>query len=259
MPKTCDNGLKEGRTGGHDPGGTAMSIAAISSSFVAAVRETAAPPAAVAATRPAEPRQSEGGRRHQLVDAMQQVLGTDHEPDQGQAVFRFAHALMHDLRSLDGDAPAQGPGRGHAWGRRSWSDLSQRIDTLAAAAAKPVGTAAPPPTPTPTPTPEVAAIAADAAGLRAVVTAPELPLQPNPITTTSAAVHLMQVPTSRLLEAFAALHTALGQAAGLDGAPPPPAADERGELAAFLQRLSERLGQGAPASVPAGSVVNLTA
>ena len=87
---------------------------------------------------------------------------------------------------------------------------------------------------------------------------PELPPQPNPVTTTSAAVHLMQVPTSRLLEAFAALRMALGKASSADDAPAPPA-DQRSELTAFLQRLADSLGQDAPASVPAGSVVNLTA
>ena len=204
-----------------------MSIAAISSSFVSAVRGSAAAPPIEAAAAPRATTYShrEGGRRHELVDAMQQVLGIEREPDkvEAQAVFRFAHALMQDLRSIDGGAAREGPGRGHAWGRRSWSDLAQRIDTLATAAAA----------------------------------QPELPPQPNPVTTTSAAVHLMQVPTSRLLEAFAALRVALGKASSADDAP--PATDQRSELAAFLQRLADSLGNDAPASVPAGSVVNLTA
>ena len=204
-----------------------MSIAAISSSFVSAVRGSAAAPPieAAAAPRAATSSHREGGRRHDLVDAMQQVLGVEREPSkvEAQAVFRFAHALMQDLRSIDGGAAREGPGRGHAWGRRSWSDLAQRIDTLATAAAA----------------------------------QPELPPQPNPVTTTSAAVHLMQVPTSRLLEAFAALRMALGKASSADDAP--PATDQRSELAAFLQRLADSLGNDAPASVPAGSVVNLTA
>lgn len=204
-----------------------MSIAAISSSFVAAVRESAAvlPVEATAAPRPMGHSLREGGRRHELVDAMQQVLGIEGEPDkvEAQAVLRFAHALTQDLRSIDGGAAREGPGRGHAWGRRSWSDLPQRIDTLATAA----------------------------------TAQPDLPPQPNPVTTTSAAVHLMQVPTSRLLEAFAALRVALGKASSADDAP--PATDRRSELAVFLQRLADSLGKGASASVPAGSVVNLTA
>ena len=225
-----------------------MSIAAISSSFVAAARESAAVPPieAAAAPRAATTSHREGGRRHELVDAMQQVLGIDGEPNKAEAqvVFRFAHALMHDLRSIDAGAAREGPGRGHAWGRRSWSDLPQRIDTLATATA--------------TAASEATVIHQAAVADSAVLAQPELPPQPNPVTTTSAAVHLMQVPTSRLLEAFAALRMALGKADSADDTPAPPV-DERSELAAFLQRLSDGLGKGAPASVPAGCVVNLTA
>jgi hypothetical protein len=231
-----------------------MSIAAISSGFITAVRERAAPVNvdAIAAARAPAPTGREGGRRHELVDAMKQVLGVDGELDSGdtQAVFRFAHALMHDLRSIDAGATREGHGRGHAWGRRSWSDLPQRIDTLATAAAASAG-----------PRPELPgaplvppAQATPAAPANTAPPLAELPMQPNPVTTTSAAVHLMQVPTSRLLEAFAALHRALGESA-----PAAPAATARSELAAFLGRLSNALAPDAPSSAPAGRWLDLTA
>lgn len=238
-----------------------MSIAAISSSFVSAVRAIAsgAPVQPVSGT-PAVTRHSEGGgRRHELVDAMNQVLGLDGEASkaQDQAVFRFAHALMQDLRSIDG-AAAPGPGRGHAWGRREWSDLPQRINALATAAGAPAAT---PPAPAPAEQPAVAVVATAAPATAPVAPAlaaepagAELPPQPNPITTTSAAVHLMQVPTSRLLEAFAALRSALG-----DQAEPSTPSSPRADLAALLDRLADELGTGAAADLPAGSVLNLTA
>jgi hypothetical protein len=59
----------------------------------------------------------------------------------------------------------------------------------------------------------------------AVLSQADVPPQPSPLTTTTAAVHLMQVPSSHLLEAFAALRQAIGD----------------------------------QADMPAGSVVNLTA
>jgi hypothetical protein len=243
-----------------------MSIAAISSSFVAAVRERA-PVAAVegASAPPAAGQAKHEGRRHELVDAMKEVLGVEGDIDRAadQAVFRFAQALMHDLRSIEGAGSHDGPGRGHAWGRRSWSDLPQRIDALAtaAAAAAPAappsdaGTVTPPaevagdvPAGT-TPTAETALPPVEAEPLE-----PELPLQPNPLTTTSAALHLMQVPSSRLLEAYAALREALGnQAEG------PTSTTTREPLAAFLDRLSGSVAAETPPALPAGSVLNLTA
>lgn len=243
-----------------------MSIAAISSSFVFAVRASTAgaPVQPVSDSTSASRHLEGGGRRHALVDAMNQVLGLEGEQSkaQDQAVFRFAHALMQDLRSLDG-AGAPGPGRGYAWGRRDWSDLPQRIDALATAA----GTPAAPPAPAPAePVGQLAAAPAlteatapstrspVAPELDAEQAAAELPPQPNPVTTTSAAVHLMQVPTSRLLEAFAALHRAFGD----QDAPAAPGGD-RADLATLLNRLSEELGAGAAAELPAGSVLNLTA
>ena len=245
-----------------------MSIAAISSGFVSAVRASAngafGPP--VSGAPAISPQAESSGRRHELVDAMNQVLGREGEQSkaQDQAVFRFAHALMQDLRSLDGGAGADagaGPGRGHAWGRREWSDLPQRIDTLATAAgagAPATNLAAPPTQPT---APAASSAAATtparvpvAPALEAELAAAELPLQPNPVTTTSAAVHLMQVPTSRLLEAFAALHLVL-----TDQAEPATPSANRADLASLLNRLGEALSVGAAAELPAGSVLNLTA
>lgn len=232
-----------------------MSIAAISSSFVAAVRERVSlPPVdAVDAPPPAAPVQREGGRRHELVDAMKQVLGIDAEQDRSddQAVFRFAHALMHDLRKLDGGDEHEGHGRGHAWGRRSWSDLPERLQALATAAATPAPAAAPaaPPVRARPPVDPAPTAPADSQMLQS-----EVPPQPHPITATSAAVHLMQVPSSRLLEAFAALSRALG-----DSAEASTPETTRADLAVFLERLSTQLSAASPAGAPTGSLLSLTA
>ena len=244
-----------------------MSIAAIASSFVTAVRAAAplGPVAPVQPSRGVQRGEHEGGRRHELVDAMNQVLGVEGEQskDEAQAVFHFAHALMQDLRSFDaGSAPAPGSGHGHAWGRRDWSDLPQRIDALATAAGSPASHA--PPTPPAAPTPDAVAPAAEAAAPPLSETLPppvidetaatDVPLPANPVTTTSAAVHLMQVPSSRLIAAYAALRQALGEQSTT-----PASGDLRSELAAFLDRLANQLAPDAPASLPAGSVLHLTA
>jgi hypothetical protein len=246
-----------------------MSIAAISSSFVAAVRERGSSSVeAVAATRPTARAAQDGGRRHELVGAMKQVLGMEDGVDrtEDQAVFRFAHALMHDLRSIDGGAAREGPGRGNAWGRRNWSDLPQRIDALATAASAPP--AAPPgvvaaPAPTPAPVQAVPDPEIDTAPTTPVATAlpradasalPEELPPPNPVTSTSAAVHLMQVPSSRLIEAYAALRQALGAQSDA-----PAGSSLRGELSAFLDRLAEKLAPDTAAELPSGSVLHLTA
>ena len=241
-----------------------MSIAAISSSFVAAVRGSAPllPVEPLARLRAEHRGGHDGGRRSELIDAMSQALGVEGAQTKPaeQAVFRFAQALMHDLRSIDGGGArdqGNGHGRGHAWGRRDWSDLPQRVDALAtavrAAGGEPVAAA-------PANVPLPAAIPTDA--LRSPIATdasppdpqPALPPQPTPITTTSAAVHLMQVPSSRLLEAYAALREALG---AQSAAPAGDAAPD--DLAAFLERLSNQLAPDAPAALPTGSVVNLTA
>jgi hypothetical protein len=227
-----------------------MSIAAQSSTFISAVRgfaaQVSAADAAVAPRR-AAPEPREGGRRHDLVDAMNQVLGVEGKPAPSgeQAVFRFAHALMHDLRTMEGlgerDAQsadrASDKGRSPAWGRRHWNDMPQRIDALATEAMAPA-----------------ASTVAATPRMLADVPAPEVPPQPNPLTTTSAALHLMRVPTSHLLEAYAALHKALGEQANA-----PAEASPRPDLAVFLQRLSHELAADAPATLPAGSVLNRTA
>ena len=251
-----------------------MSIAAITSSFVTAVRERAAP----ASSAPAEPvanvqEAPKSGRRHQLVDAMQQVLGggsVDSKSDQ-QVVFRFAHALMHDLRKIETAAEGATSGAGRAWGRGGYSDLPQRLEALATASAKP---AAPPPaaltsapatalpvSPVPPTAPKAPFSTVDVAP---DLPAADLPVQPNPLTATSAALHLMQVPTSRLLEAYAALRQALGNsepAPAAAAAPPPTATPDvnRTALADFLTRLSTSLASDAPATLPTGSLLNLRA
>ena len=81
-----------------------------------------------------------------------------------------------------------------------------------------------------------------------------MPPQPSPLTTTTAAVHLMQVPSSRLIEAFMALRRALG-----DQSDALTAGHVRSGLAAFLQQLSAQLSPNAPSALPAGTVLNLTA
>lgn len=216
-----------------------MSIAAVSSSFVAATRNLspATPVAAVKAV-PAMGAERGEGRRHALVDSMHRALdlGEPQTPAEAQATFRFAHALMNDLRALEaaGDSRVAGPGL--ACGQREWSELPQRIGALASAASAPAPATA-----------QAAASATQAA-------VDELPPQPNPLTATSAAVHLMQVPSSRLLEAYTALHQALGAQADAGA----EEATTRSGLASFLRRLSNQLDAGAPAELP-GSVLHLTA
>jgi hypothetical protein len=214
-----------------------MSIAAISQSFVAAVKRADAP--AVEAVQPLqaiaplafEPAAREHGRRHTLVAATQQALGVDAsalaQPGGEQAVFRFAHALLHDLRALAGDA-ADGP---RAWGRRDWGDLPQQLGALATATAAPVAPVAPAPV-------------AEAASA--------LPDLPNPITTATAAVHIMKVPSSRLLEAFASMQRALGQASS-------SADDDRAALADVVKRLADRVVSTATAAPAPGAVLSVSA
>lgn len=154
-----------------------MSIAVTSSSFVPTVR-AGAPPVPVDPVQPlreAHRSPREGGHRHELVSAMNQGLGRVGEQDErdAQAVFRFAHALMRDLRSIEA-----GSGRGNGWGQRDWGDLPQRIDALATAVVG-VRTGEPP-----------AAKATEVTLSTAVDATPVAePAMPKPITTTSAAVH----------------------------------------------------------------------
>ncbi len=215
-----------------------MSIAAISQSFISAVRRGAAS-VNVEAADPvrAVPRASREfhGRRHELVDAMNQVLGVEpgtQDKAQAQAVFRFAHALMHDLRSMSHESEAEaggeappGAGRGgKALGRRDWGDLSQRLSTLATAAAA-----------TPAPSSEV----------------PAVPDMPDPVTTASAAVHIMKVPSARLLEAFVAMQRALGRQ--------DDPLDPRHALARFTQELARAVTADGPIVALAGSLLDVKA
>jgi hypothetical protein len=108
-----------------------MSIAAISAhSFdrVAAVSDLREPPRAGTSTAEDRPR---GGNRHQLVSSMFTLLGTTvqrAEAKDEQAVYRFAHALMHDLRRVWGDDDDV------ALDRQDWADLTARLNALARAA-----------------------------------------------------------------------------------------------------------------------------
>ena len=222
-----------------------MSIAAISSNFVSAVRGSLdMPPVEPVQGARAVHRQAQGeGRRHELIGAMNQALGNVDEQgkETAQAVFRFAHALMHELRSVDAGGE-QGPARGHAWGRREWSDLPQRIDALATAVGAQAGQAQAPAAP---------AVAAAAVADVAVMVEPPMP---NPLTRTSAAVYMMQVPSSRLIAAYEALQQAMGSQPVAT-----TAAGAREGLAALLERLSSQLAPDTASAVPAGSVLDVTA
>lgn len=225
-----------------------MSIAAISSNFVSAVRGGPdLPPVEPVQRARAVHREHPGeGRRHELVGAMNQALGQTDAPSKetAQAVFRFAHALMQELRSVDAGGD-EGPGRGHAWGRREWSDLPQRIDALATAVGAQVGHTQP-----------IASPADTAAAVASVADATEIaePPMPNPLTRTSAAVYMMQVPSSRLIAAYEALQRAMGsQPVATTGA------GAREGLAALLERLSSQLAPDTASAVPAGSVLDVTA
>jgi hypothetical protein len=223
-----------------------MSIAALSNTFVSQVRRAASAPPPVEATEPvrAAPRTSAGpqGRRHELVAAMNQALGVDAAAPQDkrteQAVFRFAHTLMHDLRTLAGE-DRDGA---RAWGRRDWGDLSQRLQALARAAD---GPSVPAP-------------------------APEVPDQPDPLTAATAAVHIMKVPSSHLLAAFVAMQRALGHEAevqgsadeaadALDGALAADDAAARAALAELARRLASSIAPATASALPAGSVLDLSA
>ena len=113
------------------------------------------------------------------------------------SIAAVSSSFVATVRQVAPAAAIDGPARRSAaranldGGRREWSNQPQRTDALATAA----------------------------------LSQPEVPPQPSPLTTTTAAVHLMQVPSSHLLEAFAALRQAIGD----------------------------------QADAPAGSVVNLTA
>ena len=202
-----------------------MSIAAISSQATSAVRRIAASAAGVDVAEPvrAVPRVArESSHRHELAAAMNQALGIEGQPSKAteQAVFRFAHALTQDLHLMARGAH-DGP---RAGGRGDWGDLPQRLSTLASAAN------APPP-------------------------AAEMPDTPNPVTTATVAVHIMRVPSSRLLEAFVALQRAMGD----DSVPSAPADSARTELADLVRKLAAAVTPSMPAAPTAGSMLDVRA
>ena len=214
-----------------------MSIAAISQSFVSAVRagtapavvEAAEPVRATARVSPREPQ----GRRQALVDAVYEAMDVEagaQDRQQTQAVYRFAHALMHDLRAMGGDESDRQAGR--ALGRQDWGDVGQRLSALAAAASQPKTDAAP--------------------------RVPEMPQQPNPVTIATAAVHLMKVPSARLLEAFVAMHRALEQQdeQQRDAVDLP---DPRGALADLVRKLAQAASAETPIVTQAGALLDIRA
>jgi hypothetical protein len=207
-------------------------IAAIQTQYASAARRITS---ASSSGEPAEPVRAvprvtrEEPRRHELLDAMNLVLnaaadGAPADDEASQSVLRFAHALMHDLRTLGGEegaAPVDGA-RAQAWG-----DLPQRLSALATAASKP---------------------AADT-----LVAVAEIPDEPSPVTTATVAVHIMKVPSSRLLEAFISMHRALGQQVEL------LAGREREALAQLASKLAGSVKGNPGAARSAGHVLDVKA
>jgi hypothetical protein len=185
-----------------------MSITAISNLSADRVAAVAAAPEVVR-TASATDDPPSGGRRHELLDAMEAALGIQAgsmNADAEQAAYGFAHALMQDLRQMGDEG----------------GDLPARVGTLAGLAFQSKAGAAP------------ASKAPSSDDLK----------EPSPLTATTAALHVMQVPSSQLVEAYATLQRTLPEvdetAAG---------SIEPGQLAAFLHRLSEHLG-AVPADAP---------
>jgi hypothetical protein len=214
-----------------------MSIAAISRSFITAISKV--PPvegqeSAHRSQRHHDAREAHG-RRHELIDAMNRALGVpaDATKTQTQAVFRFAKALMHDLREIESSDDGDRRGRGKAWGRREWNDLPQRLVALAAAASRAPATAE----------------HADSE-LPEMPDAAEATEIPKPATPASIAIHMAKVPSSHLLEAFVAMQRALGLQQAED--------NDRSGLAALATQLASQLQPGTKTELPAGSVVDVT-
>lgn len=238
---------------------TIVSITALSSAYAGPQRGAVPPPAsagrtqasasASASSTDAAPRSSIS-RRHPLMDAMLSATSQRERASSEQAVessaavqdalksdsgaadaavAHFAHALMEDLRQLAGNGEAKG-----------WNDLSSSVGALAAKAAAGVGAEAD------------AQAAAEAA----------IPPQPNPLTPMSAAVHLMQVPSSHLLKAYAAMRLAMPQAEPAADSPSAQPVDERAHLAEFLSRMSKSLepqASATPGLNGLGTMVNTSA
>ncbi|HVK33051.1 MAG TPA: hypothetical protein VM845_11165, partial [Burkholderiaceae bacterium] len=150
-------------------------LSAISSPYASVVRRSAT----AASADPAQPVRAvprvatDTPRKHELFEAMTQVLKAASDgqvaDDEGtQSVLRFAHALMHDLRTLGGDGAGEAA---DGAGVSAWGDLPERLSTLATAAAAPAA--------------------------QTTVAVAEMPDEPNPVTTATAAVHIMKVPSSR--------------------------------------------------------------
>ena len=233
-----------------------MSINALASAYASPPRGAAPPP--VGATRAETPstdasssrsEAAQRSRRNPLMDAMlsangagnaQRSRASSDQPVDGaakvqdalkadsgaadEAVAQFAHALMDDLRTLAGSGEAKG-----------WSDLSGSVAALAVKAGAS----------------ETSSTDAESA----------VPPQPNPLTPTSAAVHLMQVPSSHLMKAYAAMRQAMPQADPADVKAADPAdakardpAAERAQLAQFLEKISQSL---APQATEAPSLNGL--
>jgi hypothetical protein len=89
--------------------------------------------------------------------------------------------------------------------------------------------------------------------LSAPAPAPELPKMPSPVTPTNAAVYIMKVPTSQLMQAFAAVQFALGQEVRASGDAQAP-----GSQAALAGQLAE-LAPDAKAGPSAGTQIDVTA
>ncbi len=208
-------------------------IAAITPPPVSVVRRNtaaASPPVEAAEPAQAVARAAHAPvRQHQLVDAMNRVFqaasaGQVADDEGSQSVLRFAHALMQDLRTLAGE-PQGGAAEGAPVS--TWGDLPQRLSALATAASRPAAQT-------------TAAVA-------------EMPAQPNPVTTATAAVHIMKVPSSRLLEAFVAMSRALGQQGELQ------AGREREALAELARKLAGSVKASPGTGRGAGTVLDVKA
>lgn len=207
-------------------------LPAISSTYASAVRRSTGAASSAEAAEPvrAVPRvAAETPRRHELYDAMNRVFkaasdGQVADDEGSQSVLRFAHALMQDLRTLAGEDEG---GAAEGAPVSAWGDLPQRLATLATAASRPAGPAA-------------------AAEL-------EIPDEPNPVTTATVAVHIMKVPSSRLLEAFVAMSRALGQQGELQ------AGREREALAEVARKLAGSVRASPATGRAAGTVLDVKA
>jgi len=207
-------------------------LSAISSTYASAMRRSGGAASSAVPAEPvsAVPRVAAGApRRHELFDAMNRVFkaasdGQVADDEGSQSVLRFAHALMQDLRTLAGEAEG---GAAEGAPVSAWGDLPQRLSTLASAASRPAGPAA----------------AAEV----------EIPDEPNPVTTATAAVHIMKVPSSRLLEAFVAMSRALGQQGELQ------AGREREALAEVARKLAGSVKASPSVGRSAGTVLDVKA